>query len=205
MSSCLVIDTATAACSVALFDGACLVAARHDVVGRGHSEQLMPMIAGLPAGGRADRILVDCGPGSFTGVRVGIAAARALAFGWGVPVHGYSSMSLIAAMAASMSGQTIAVALIGGHGEIFVQRFSADPIAPLDDLASLTPAEAASRISETRIHGSGAHMLTGARMWGDADDVLPNAASFMMMPPSCADLPPQPIYGRGADAKPSAL
>ncbi|SDD43907.1 tRNA threonylcarbamoyl adenosine modification protein YeaZ [Sphingomonas sp. YR710] len=204
MSSCLVIDTATAACSVALFDGARLIAGRHDVVGRGHSEQLMPMIAGLPGGGRADRILVDCGPGSFTGVRVGIAAARALAFGWGVPVHGYSSMSLIAAMAAPMNGETIAVAVIGGHGEIFVQRFSADPVAPLNDLASLTPAEAASQIRERRIHGSGAHMLTGARMWGDADDVLPNAANAMMMPPSCADLPPQPIYGRGADAKPIA-
>jgi tRNA threonylcarbamoyl adenosine modification protein YeaZ len=205
MSNCLVIDTATAACSVALFDGARLVAGRHDVVGRGHSEQLMPMIAGLPGGGRADRILVDCGPGSFTGVRVGIAAARALGFGWGVPVHGYSSMSLIAAMAASTNSESIAVAIIGGHGEIFVQRFSARPIAPLDDLASLTPAEAASRIREVAIHGSGAHMLTDARTWGDAYDVLPNAASFMMMPSSCADLPPHPIYGRGADAKPIVI
>lgn len=204
MSTCLVIDTATAACSVALFDEHRLVAAQHDVVGRGHSEQLMPMIAGLPGGGRADRILVDCGPGSFTGVRVGIAAARALGFGWGVPVHGYSSTSLIAAMAASEGADTVAVAIIGGHGEIFVQRFTADPLAPLDDLASLMPAVAAARISEASVHGSGARLLVDARTWGEACDTLPNAADAMRLPALCASLTPQPIYGRGADAKPMA-
>ncbi|MBC7985373.1 MAG: tRNA (adenosine(37)-N6)-threonylcarbamoyltransferase complex dimerization subunit type 1 TsaB, partial [Sphingomonadaceae bacterium] len=62
----LVIDTATEACSVALFDGEALVAERHEMVGRGHAERLIPMIAELPGKGRADRILVDCGPGSFT-------------------------------------------------------------------------------------------------------------------------------------------
>lgn len=202
MPTCLVIDTATAACSVALFDGDRLLAGRHDVVGRGHAEQLMPMIAGLPGGGRADRILVDCGPGSFTGVRVGIAAARALGFGWGVPVRGYSSMSLIAAMTASEDAPSIAVAIIGGHGEIFVQRFAADPIAPLEDLASLTPTDAAVRIAENAVHGSGARMLVDARTWGLAHDALPDAACAMTLPSACAGLPPVPIYGRGADAKP---
>ncbi|WP_016744608.1 tRNA (adenosine(37)-N6)-threonylcarbamoyltransferase complex dimerization subunit type 1 TsaB, partial [Rhizorhabdus wittichii] len=101
MSRALVIDTATAACSVALIEDGAIVAEAHDVVGRGHAERLMPMIAALPGGGRADSILVDCGPGSFTGVRVGLAAARALALGWGVPVHGYSSMAAIAATAAA--------------------------------------------------------------------------------------------------------
>ncbi|HET9510041.1 MAG TPA: tRNA (adenosine(37)-N6)-threonylcarbamoyltransferase complex dimerization subunit type 1 TsaB, partial [Sphingomonas sp.] len=53
MGTTLVIDTATAACSVALIDGDRVVAARHEVVGRGHAERLVPMIAELPGGGRA--------------------------------------------------------------------------------------------------------------------------------------------------------
>jgi tRNA threonylcarbamoyladenosine biosynthesis protein TsaB len=101
MPRALVIDTATAACSVALVEDGAVLAEAHDVVGRGHAERLMPMIAALPGGGRADSILVDCGPGSFTGVRVGIATARALALGWGVPVHGYSSLALLAALIAA--------------------------------------------------------------------------------------------------------
>src|ERR1051325_5566794 len=94
----LVIDSATAACSVALFgtDGAVLDEA-HEVVGRGHAERLVPMIEALLAGRRPDAILVDCGPGSFTGLRVGLAAARGLGIGWGIHVAGYSSMALIAA------------------------------------------------------------------------------------------------------------
>src|SRR3546814_8204244 len=71
MALTLVIDTATAACSVALIDDGRAVADRHEIVGRGHAERLLPMIAELPGGGRADEILVDVGPGSFTGTRVG--------------------------------------------------------------------------------------------------------------------------------------
>ena len=92
------IDSATAACSAALIgpDGA-LIDERHEIVGRGHAERLLPMIADLLGGRAAGAILVDCGPGSFTGVRVGIAAAQGLAIGWKVPLAGYSSLALIAA------------------------------------------------------------------------------------------------------------
>src|SRR3546814_9990139 len=95
----LVIESATAACAVALIDGERLVGERHEVVGRGHAERLIPMIEEMLGGRRPRGILVDCGPGSFTGVRVGLAAAHGLAIGWGIPLAGYSSLALIAATA----------------------------------------------------------------------------------------------------------
>ena len=94
----LVIDSATAACSAALIgpDGD-LIDERHEIVGRGHAERLLPMVADLLGGRVPDSILVDCGPGSFTGVRVGLAAAHGLAIGWKVPLAGYSSLAVVAA------------------------------------------------------------------------------------------------------------
>ena len=83
----LVIDTATKACSVGLFDGDSVVASHYEVIGRGHAERLLPLIAALPDRGRADRIMVDVGPGSFTGIRVGVAAARALGLDCGIALY----------------------------------------------------------------------------------------------------------------------
>lgn len=133
----LVIDSATDACSVALFDDRKLVAGVFEVLGRGHAERLVPMIAQLPEHGRADRIAVSLGPGSFTGVRVGLAAARALALAWQAGLAGYPTLAFIAAMARERHGAVpVAVVTTGGHGEWFMQRFAADG-TPLGPVASL--------------------------------------------------------------------
>jgi tRNA threonylcarbamoyl adenosine modification protein YeaZ len=198
----LVIDTATAACSVALVDGERLIDERHERVGRGHAERLVPMIEALLAGRRPKAILVDCGPGSFTGVRVGLAAAHGLAIGWGVPLSGFSSMAAVAAAAGA--GCEIAVALEGGHGQLFVQTFGEEVMRPLDTLRSLAPSEAAAAISARRVAGSGASALVAARGWGEAIDALPRAAEARLLPPALRSLEPRPIYGRAPDAKPTA-
>ena len=197
----LVIDSATAACSVALIDGPRVVAERHEVVGRGHAEHLLPMIEELLGGRRPTAILVDCGPGSFTGVRVGLAAAHGLAIGWQVPLSGYSSLALIAAAA---QHEEIAVALSGGHGQLFVQSYAHDPLRPVDDLRSLSPEAAAGFIAAERVLGSGAEALVSARGRGEAEDALPRAADARLLPSALRSLPPRPIYGRPPDAKPMA-
>jgi tRNA threonylcarbamoyl adenosine modification protein YeaZ len=196
----LIIDTATAACSIALIDGDDLIDERHELIGRGHAERLLPMIRELLAGRRPAAILVDCGPGSFTGVRVGVAAAHGLAIGWNVPLSGYSSMSIVAAGAAS-SGE-IAVALQGGHGELFVQSFTHGPLAPTDELRSLAPGEAAARIDAPLVLGSGAAALVSARGHGDDLDAVPRAADARFLPEDLRQLPPRPLYGRAPDARP---
>ena len=200
MSRTLVIETATAACSVALIDGGTVVARTHEVVSRGHAERLVPMIADLPEGGRAPHILVDVGPGSFTGVRVGIAAARGLALGWGAEVAGCSSLALVAAAAfARRDVAELAVVLAGGHGEVFMQPFAAD-LSPLAALASLTPAAAIAALAGRRIVGNGVSWLTALEPNLDADEALPDAGDAWRLPAALATLPPRPIYGRAPDA-----
>jgi tRNA threonylcarbamoyl adenosine modification protein YeaZ len=194
----LVIDSATAACSVALFDRAVLLGQRHEIVGRGHAERLIPMIEELLQGRRPDAILVDCGPGSFTGVRVGLAAAHGLAIGWNVPLSGYSSL---AAIAAAAEGE-IAVALQAGHGQLFVQSYGREPLFPHEELRSLLPEAAAEAVLAHHVHGSGAEELVSARGYGVAHDALPRAADALLLPEALRSLPPRPIYGRAPDAKP---
>ena len=195
----LVVDSATAACSVALVDGGRLVEERHELVGRGHAERLVPMIAEMLGVRKPSAILVDCGPGSFTGVRVGLAAAHGLAIGWNVSLAGYSSLAAIAAAAPSAE---LAVALHGGHGQLFVQSYGGEPLMPRDGLRSLLPEEAALLIDAPAVFGSGAQALIDARGYGEAHDALPRAADAARLPEALRSLPAKPIYGRAPDAKP---
>lgn len=196
----LAISTATAACSVALLDGDSIVAEEHEVVGRGHAERLIPMIQSLPGRGRADSIWIDCGPGSFTGTRVGLAAARALALAWNVPVTGFSSLSLIATNAIGQS-DSVTVALLAGHGELFVQDFNVSPLAPTSTVRSLPPEAAARTIQSAFILGSGAEALVDALGSGAALPITARASDARRLPDEMRRLQPSAIYVRAPDAK----
>jgi tRNA threonylcarbamoyl adenosine modification protein YeaZ len=196
----LAFDTSTAACTAALFGGSGQCVARSDeLIGRGHSERLVPMIAEMLDGQIADRILVGVGPGSFTGIRVGIAAAHGLAIGWGAKLAGMSSLALLAAGSAR-EGE-VAVAVIGGHGELFVQQFDAMTAEPFSELRNLLPADAAAVTTAPLVVGSGARQLVDARGWGEAEDAWPSAANALKLPAALRCLPPKPVYARAPDAR----
>lgn len=194
----LAIETSTPFLSLALFEGETLRDVREERVGRGHAEKLVPMIAELLDGRVPDGILVSVGPGSFTGIRVGLAAAQGLAIGWGIPAHGFSSLAVLAASVES-DGEVTA-AMPGGHGELFVQHFARDPLTPLGPPDSLLPEDAAAEARPT-IVGPAADMLADS---GAAHPADPLARHAMALPEALRTLPLAPLYVRAPDAKPKA-
>lgn len=200
----LAIETASEACSIALIEGEALLAHDHRLIGRGHAEALVPMIAALPGKGRAERILVSLGPGSFTGVRIGLATARALGFAWGAEVLGFPTLALIAAQAlAARPGAGVTVCTNGGHGEWFVADFDAQGL-PVGEAASLTPDAARARPLAGLAAGNRAALLAQGT---DAEvlDLLPDAGAVTRLAPALLTPALAPIYGRGPDATPMKL
>lgn len=200
----LALDTSTAACTAALLsaDGN-VVAARDERIGRGHAERLVPLIEEMLAGHVPSRILVGAGPGSFTGLRVGIAAAHGMAIGWEVPLLGMNSLALLAASAPAGEGEIVA-AVAGGHGELFVQSFDRTKRRATSDIANLTPTAAATMFGANLVVGTGAEALVAARGQGEALVMLPSAANALTLPEALRSLEPKPIYARAPDAKPRA-
>lgn len=198
----LVIDTASEALSVALYEDGALIAHHHEIAGRGHAEKLVPAIAPLPDGGRAQEIWVDAGPGSFTGIRVGLAAARALSFAWGAHLKSYSSLTLLAAKAQAMETHedALSIALTGGHGELFWQQFLRDTLEPLAPATSVPIAELAAATDSPTVYGTGAQTLVTARGFGEARLLYPDARAALTLPRAAMSEEVTAHYGRGADA-----
>lgn len=203
----LAIECATEACSIALFEGtgagARLLDHRHEIIGRGHAERLVPMIAELPERGRAERILVSLGPGSFTGTRIGLATARALAIAWDSEVMGFPTLALVAATVWAehdASDTALLVAMSGGHGEYLVQPYDRSGF-PMADHASLPPEAAAQSSEASLVVGSRARELVALRGRGVALDLLPDARHAIALPVALLTGSLAPIYGRPPDAK----
>jgi tRNA threonylcarbamoyladenosine biosynthesis protein TsaB len=200
----LALDTSTAACTAALLerDGT-VVASRDEMIGRGHAERLVPMIEEMLDGHVPARILVGVGPGSFTGLRVGIAAAHGMAIGWSIPLAGMNSLALLAASAPAGEGK-VAAAVAGGHGELFVQTFDRKKFNSNGPVLNLAPAAAALKVDAPLVVGSGAEALVEARRSGEAHPLFPSASRALALPELLRALECKPIYARAPDARPKA-
>jgi tRNA threonylcarbamoyl adenosine modification protein YeaZ len=207
----LALDTALDACSVGLTDGAGLVA-DEAVIGKGHAEYLVPQIERLMAKAGAEfseisRIVVSIGPGSFTGIRAGLAAARGLALALKVPVIGITTLEAIAAEGrAAHPGTAVLATIDARRAEVYAQAFSVDGVA-LTEPAVMSVAGAAElgKTHDAVLAGSGAALIaealgSGARQTGIG---LPTIATYLALGRDrAAPLhPPGPLYIRAADAK----
>jgi tRNA threonylcarbamoyl adenosine modification protein YeaZ len=215
----LAIDTALEACSAAVLDsGAGGIAASETLaISRGHAEALLPLIAQVMdrAGiefAELDRIAVTTGPGSYTGLRVGISAARGIALAAGKPALGLSTLAGLAAPLIAQDDSTHVVAVIDArHDHVYLQIFGPGGrtlVAPR--IATLRDALRAAITGPTRLIGSGAGLL--AKAWPkDAEPPLlvdtrgaPDINWVARLGAAATEGhgPPKPLYLRAPDAQP---
>ena len=216
----LAIDTALDACAAAVLDaGAGKLLAQHSqAMKRGHAEAVMPLVARVMREASLpfvalDRMAVTTGPGSFTGLRVGLSAARGIGLAAGKPVIGVTTLWAYAAPALGERGKHVIIAAIDArHDHVYLQVVGGDGRVLVEPrLAPVTEAIAASRFGAPHLVGNAALML--AERWpGDAappvrvdQNSAPDIASVAWLGAAAdpAAAPARPFYLRPADAKPA--
>jgi len=218
----LALDTALDACAVAVLDTDAgeLLAQEQSLMKRGHAEALMPMIARVMQSAdlaftALDRIAVTVGPGSFTGLRVGISAARGLALAAKRPTVGLTTLSAYAAAIVGQSGSVPVISAIDArHDHVYFQIVAGDgSLLVPPSIASIDEAIAASQFGAPHLVGNAARIL--AERW-PKDAPQPVSVDAQPAPDigwvawlgAAANPdtnPARPFYLKAPDAKPAAL
>lgn len=201
------LDTCLSACSVAVLDGETVLAHASETMSRGHQERLAPMAQAVMAQAgigfdRLQRIGATVGPGSFTGLRVGVAFAKGLGSALGVPAVGVGSLEALAAEASGM----VAAAIDARRDQLYLQVFEdGQPLMAPDVLPLGTAAARLAELAMGRdltLVGSGAPLLAdsapGAHiLTPDGCDARAVARIAAVKSPA----PMRPLYLRAPDAK----
>jgi tRNA threonylcarbamoyl adenosine modification protein YeaZ len=216
----LAIDTAASLCAACVHDSETGVELGREVldIGKGHAERLIGVIeSALRQAGLAyadlDRVGVSIGPGSFTGVRVGVATARGLALALGIPAVGVNTLEALAAEAhADCPDRPILAAIDGRRGDLYCAVYAPDA-AVLSEPAAISVADAVllARRHDAALAGNGADaMLAAAGAPPPLDTGLRAAAADigfyarLAAASGAKNEKPKPLYLRGADAKPQS-
>jgi tRNA threonylcarbamoyladenosine biosynthesis protein TsaB len=221
----LAFDTCFDACSVCVAEqregGVLELASARERFETGHAERLVPMIDEVMAKAgivfdALSVIAVTVGPGTFTGTRIGVAAARALVLTTGLGVVGVSSLAVMAYMAADefggRPGEDLAVAVDARRGEVYAQLFAANGLTQKSHpmLLSLEDAARLGGEGPLIVVGSGgaavaeAGARAGRHISAKLPELLPDASALAQMAAhyTPGKAPPAPFYLRAPDAKP---
>ena len=195
----LAVDTCLAVCQAALVcDGATLAERREDMA-RGHQERLAPMVAEVLRGhafAELQAIAVTVGPGSFTGLRVGIAFAKGLAVALDRPCFGVGTLT---ALAAATTGRRASV-IDAGRGAVWLQVFDDDgPVAPP---ASIPVEDLAGHAAGAVLVGPQASTFAAGARAVDLSAPRLSAVAALAMAHRAL---PAPLYLRAPDAAPKAM
>jgi tRNA threonylcarbamoyladenosine biosynthesis protein TsaB len=162
----LALDTAASVCAACLFDThtSTVLGRASEDIGRGHAERLMAVIDDALSQSGLDlsdvgRIAVTTGPGSFTGVRVGLSAARGLALALDVPCIGVTTLEAIAHAHHGDGDRPLLVVLDARRGEVYAQLFGSDRVALAPQAMSLEAAAAFASAHGADLAGSGTALV----------------------------------------------
>jgi tRNA threonylcarbamoyladenosine biosynthesis protein TsaB len=212
------IDTALEACSVGFAAEGRAPIVRSETVGRGHAERLFGLVAEVitAAGselGAIDLFAVTTGPGSFTGIRVGIAAVRGFALVSGARTAGFSTLAVHAEAARSKAGKRAVLASLPAKGgELFAQLFAPDGSDVSEPLVT-TPERAAELAvdAEAVLAGAGSAAVAaaapGAKLTVIHDQSAPDIAALLRLAVEHPGLAgePKPLYIKPPDAEPARV
>lgn len=217
----LAFDTAQGALSAAVHDDGGELASVFELRTRGHAEALMPLIETVLAETALgftdlDALAVTIGPGTFTGLRVGLAAARGLALALHLPLVGVTTLEAVAEPVDADAKETVVAAFDAKRNEIYLQAFTSAR-TPLTEPLLVTLDEAAAHLppGPLVLVGTGAALLAAALEHRSADLRLaetrpqPDAAAIARLAlarlaakgPEAFRVAPLPLYIRAPDAK----
>jgi len=203
----LVIDTALGGLSVVLFEGATIVAARHELMAKGHQERLGGLVRDVAAeaGGFAglDRIVVTVGPGSFTGLRVGLAFALGLGAALDRPVLGVTTLAALAGSVEGATERPVLAAIDARRGEVYAQAFGgAQPLGHPEAFTLEAARDLARALGPVWLVGSGAALLAEACPAAAIETLAAPTPAGLVAAARLADQPARPLYLRAPDATP---